>query len=765
MSNEHPDRKIAILLLEDNPADATLLQHVLAKSGIDLTVQVVNNEVDFQQQALKVPYDIVLADYNLPQYNAFQALQYLQENNIDVPFIIVSGSIGEELAVDIMRQGATDYLLKDRLGRLGAAIKKAFAEKLQKTERRKIEEAYRKSEKRYRSMFHNDHTVMLFIDPENGAIIDANPAAEVFYGWTREQLMDTSILEIDKSTDLASMQNLRKSASGHKPNYQASHLAADGQLRNVEIKSCPISVGDRLLLFVIISDVSAHKSMESLINNVFQSMGEALTVIDRDYNVIVANRAYCEQSGYSLEELIGMRCYCTPEPEPKFCEGEGVSCPAAVALKTGRPAAKTFSRQDAEGQTTYLDIKAFPMKDDVGKVASIIMVFNDITEQKKLEAQLRQSQKMEAIGTLTGGIAHDFNNILTAIIGNATLLSMKMEDKDPLVRFVDNIQEATDRATTLTQGLLAFSRKQVINPVSVNLNKTILGMERLLQRVISEDIVLRTDLLQQDINVLVDQSQLEQVIMNLVVNGRDAIEDGGEIYLTSELTEIDGSFVETHGFGDLGSYAMVRVKDTGSGMDQATVERVFEPFFTTKDVGKGTGLGLSTAYGIIKQHNGFIICNSEIKKGTEFQLYLPLTERENEVAQSEEVLYEGGTETILLVEDDQNVRMMLREVLQESGYRIETAAGGTEAIEKFKHSSNDVQLLILDVIMPGMNGKEVFIELEKIKPGIKAIFISGYTGDIIHQKGIMEEHIHFLAKPLSPRDLLNKVREVLNEPA
>jgi len=761
MDNTHTDDKIAILLLEDNPADAMLIQHVLAKSDIEITVQVVNNELDFQQQVLNVPYDIVLADYSLPQYNASQALHYLKENNIDVPFIIVSGNFGEDLAVEIMRQGATDYLLKDRLGRLGSAVKKAFDEKRQTFEKQKLEDAYRKSEKRYRSMFHNDHTVMLFLDTENGAIIDANPAAEAFYGWTRETLMAMTIFEIDKAADLKSIQTLKKGASWYEPHYQASHLGADNELRDVEINSCPISVGDRTLMFAIISDVSAQKSVESLINNVFQSMGEPLTVIDRDNKVIVANRAYCELSETSLEDLVGMRCYCTPKSDPKLCDAEGTSCPAGESFQTGQPASAIFSWN----QTTYYDIKAFPMKDDAGEISSVIVVFNDITAQKKLEAELRQAQKMEAIGTLTGGIAHDFNNILTAIIGNVTLLGMKMEAKDPLTRFVDNIQDATDRATTLTQGLLAFSRKQVLNPVAVNLDKTLLGMERLLRRVISEDVELCTDLHLQDINVLVDQSQLEQVIMNLVVNSRDAMQDGGQIYITSELAEIGDNFVKTHGFGGLGTYALVKVRDTGAGMDPETLERIFEPFFTTKDVGKGTGLGLSTVYGIIKQLKGFIVCNSDLNKGTEFQLYLPLTERDDDATHPEEVSYEGGTESIFLVEDDQNVRMMLNEILQEAGYKVEMAADGTEAIEKFKLSKDAVQLLILDVIMPGMNGKEVFIELEKIKPGIKAIFISGYTGDIIHQKGIKEEHIHFLAKPLAPVTLLNKVREVLNEPA
>jgi PAS domain S-box-containing protein len=388
----------------------------------------------------------------------------------------------------------------------------------------------------------------------------------------------------------------------------------------------------------------------------------------------------------------------------------------------------------------------------------------DITERKKLEEQLLQAQKMEAIGQLAGGIAHDFNNILTAIIGYGNLSKMEMSKDDPLRTYVTHILNSAERAANLTQSLLAFSRRQIINPKPVNLNEIIKVLEKLLSRLIGEDIELSTILSDKDLTVMADSTQIEQVLMNLATNARDAMPDGGSLTISTELVELDNEFIKAHGYGRSGFYALISVSDTGEGIDERTKDRIFEPFFTTKEVGKGTGLGLAMVYGIIKQHEGCINVYSGPDKGTTFKIYLPLIKLSvEEVRLADIPIIKGGTETILIAEDDAQVRGLIKEVLEGYGYRVMEAVDGDDAIKIFNENKDKIQLLFLDVVMPKKNGKEVYDEIKKIRPDIKAIFTSGYTTDIIHKKGIIEEGSNFILKPMLPDELLRKVRDVLDK--
>jgi signal transduction histidine kinase/CheY-like chemotaxis protein len=404
------------------------------------------------------------------------------------------------------------------------------------------------------------------------------------------------------------------------------------------------------------------------------------------------------------------------------------------------------------------------VRDEQGEIVAYRGIMKDITERKKLEEQLLQAQKMEAIGQLAGGVAHDFNNILTAIIGFANLLKTETSEDDILRSYVTPILNSAERAANLTQALLAFSRRQIISPKTVNLNEIIQGLERLLSRVIGEDIELSTVLTDKDLIVMADSSQIEQVLMNLATNSRDAMPDGGKLTISTKLVEFDNEFIKAHGFGRPGAYALVSVEDTGQGMDEKTRERIFEPFFTTKDVGKGTGLGLSMVYGIIKQHDGYINVSSKHNIGTIFNIYLPLIKSDVEETKLEDLLVlKGGTETVLVAEDDESVRKLIREVLLGYGYKVIEAGDGEEAVSRFKENKDNIQLLILDVIMPKKNGKEAYDEIKEIKPDIKTIFTSGYNVDIIHKKGILDEGLDFILKPILPDELLRKMREVLDK--
>ncbi|MGC1453651.1 MAG: ATP-binding protein [Nitrospirota bacterium] len=389
----------------------------------------------------------------------------------------------------------------------------------------------------------------------------------------------------------------------------------------------------------------------------------------------------------------------------------------------------------------------------------------EVTERKKLENQLCQSQKIEAVGQLAGGVAHDFNNILTAIIGYGSIIKTKLPENDPLRAYAEQILMSAERAANLTSGLLAFSRKQAIQPHPVNIDKIITSVGRLLTRLIGEDVELTMELGCGETAIFADPGQVEQVLLNLATNARDAMPNGGALTIRTEPVELDRDFIETHGFGAAGSYVLIIVTDTGKGMDRKTQDRIFEPFFTTKEVGKGTGLGLAVVYGIIKQHEGYITVYSEPGKGTTYKIFLPIIEAEIEqTGTSKRADAPGGTETILVAEDDEAVRALTVKLFTEAGYKVVEASNGEEAVRKFREQKDAIQLLVLDLIMPRKNGKEAYDEICSIRPDIKAIFLSGYAGDIFEKKHLNGERFNIILKPVSPLTLLYKVREVLDAP-
>jgi len=470
---------------------------------------------------------------------------------------------------------------------------------------------------------------------------------------------------------------------------------------------------------------------------------------------------------------------------PRFCEIFGYSSPEEIIDKKG-PADLTRSsewpvveenprrRREGEAGTINYVLKAVKANSEVFDVEvygaatlfngrpAVIGMLLDIAEKKRLEEQLRQSQKLESIGLLAGGIAHDFNNILMAITGYASLLNMKLKD-DVLRKHVEQILKASERAANLTHGLLAFSRRQLLQPQPVYLRDIVRDFEKILRRVIPENIEFVIDL--RDARaVMVDQGQMEQVIVNLATNARDAMSDGGKLIIETFEVAFDEAYIERHSWVNKGGgFVCLSITDTGEGMPQDVKEHIFEPFFTTKGIGKGTGLGLSTVYGIIKQHNGFIHVYSEKGKGTTFKVYLPVTESEPvDISHTSEAPISGGSETILLAEDENNVRETIKEALEEYGYTVFVARDGEEAMSLLDEKSGELDLMILDVVMPKEGGKEVYEKAKRLGFRGEVIFISGYTINAIHRNFILEEGINFLTKPFRPVTLVRKVREVLD---
>ncbi len=417
----------------------------------------------------------------------------------------------------------------------------------------------------------------------------------------------------------------------------------------------------------------------------------------------------------------------------------------------------------ADGSGIPVECWSYPMTQG-DEVVGAVVTFIDISERRKLEEQLLQSQKMEAIGRLAGGIAHDFNNILTAIVGYGSIVKKKIAD-DGLKANMGSILDAAQRATQLIKSLLAFGRKQTMLSRPISLNAVISNVEKLLARIIGADIAIHTEFAGGEMNIMADAGQIEQVLMNLATNARDAMPNGGNLAIRCARVMLDAGRIRVYGAGNPGAYAMVTITDTGVGMDVKTREKIFEPFFTTKQVGKGTGLGLSIVYAIVKQHNGFLNIYSEPGKGTIINVYLPLIEMKpkGEEPPPETKEHPRGTETILVAEDDHSIRELTTLVLKEAGYRVVAAEDGEDALRKFRDSKELIQLALLDVIMPKINGRMVYAEMKKISPDMKVLFASGYTGDIITVKGIIEEGFEFIQKPMTPGGLLEKVREVLDK--
>ncbi len=465
--------------------------------------------------------------------------------------------------------------------------------------------------------------------------------------------------------------------------------------------------------------------------------------------------------GYTADEMIGESIYKIVPPDrrdeiaqilERLKEGETVEHLETVRVRK-------------DGTPVDVSVTISPIKDSGGRIIGSSAIARDITERKHLEKQLRQSQKLEAVGQLAGGVAHDFNNLLTVITGYSDLAMKRLKMEDPLRHNVEEIKKAAERATSLTRQLLAFSRKQVLQPKVINLNSIIMDMEKMLCRLIGEHIELRTlpgtDLGQ----INADPGQIEQVILNLVINARDAMPKGGKISIETANTYLDEEYARRHIAVTPGWYAMLAVSDTGQGMDEETQRHIFEPFFTTKGE-KGTGLGLSTVYGIVKQSGGNIWVYSEVGQGSTFKVYLPLVYEPAVTTEARtKVTSLKGTETILLVEDEEMVRDLARESLELEGYTVLEAANGGEALLIAQHYEGPIHLMLTDVVMPRMSGRELAEQLTELKPSMRVLFMSGYTDDAIVHHGRLQEGVPFIEKPFTPDSLARKVREVLDAPA
>ena len=609
--------------------------------------------------------------------------------------------------------------------------------------------------------------IPVFYKDGQGRYLGCNKAFEEVSGYAKGQMVGKTVFDIQPPgiSGLYHQTDQELLQINVPLKFETEAVYADASKHSVIFfkTAFPRADGSRGGVIAAMLDITERKLAEEQLLKLSQAVMQSpvpIIISDAAGKIEFVNPMFTQLSGYQAAEVLGK----SPSRIKSGKTRQEVYQSLWSTISSGRVWSGDLNNRHKNGTLYWVHSTISPIRNSAGAISHYMAFLESMTDRKQLEEQLRQAQKMEAIGKLAGGVAHDFNNILTVIMGFGQLLAHSQGANDPGRAHLKQILDAAERASHLTGSLLAFSRKQVMQLEQVELNAVARNHTRFLARIIGEDIALRTDLSGVALPVLADSGQLEQVFMNLATNARDAMPGGGELWIRTRSVLLDEDFYRQHGYGSPGRYALVTVSDSGCGMDAATQEKIFEPFFTTKASGRGTGLGLSIVYGIIKQHGGHITLESGPGQGTSFGIYLPLSDsaQQEQAGESEPDLPRGGKETILVVEDDPMVRNLVDSVLQSYGYRVILARDGEEALELFAEHWHRIDLALLDVILPRMNGRQLCETLRERAPRLKVLFLTGYTADVIEDRGILVDGIDLLLKPAQPVELAQKIRDLLD---
>ncbi len=859
-------RPIRILMLEDRIADAELCIAELSRAGLKCDAQVVQTRQEFLHAlAQGCDYDLVLADYSLPDWKGTDALSELRQRGLDIPLIIVTGTLGDDEAVELVKNGASDYVLKDRLQRLPIATTRTLVEARERREKIAAWKEVERSAREYRALFEAANVAILVFDPASEIILEANPEACRMYRLDHDHLVGRSLRDFTLKIARGKQQIAELLRDGECHNFESIHVAADGSEINVLISSRVIEYRGRQAILSINRDITVRKQIEGQLARlqwmlsphspadgaepvgasygdltelntkrvVLDTVGRStLSDCASDFlSLLGTSSAVYETNGdYALGIFSSGWCRLLDERSRRLCRTqdnrEALACGRWLCHEScwnqaSRPAIESQGPVDVEcnggirlfalpiragseivgainfgygdpptgleklaeisrayeievrelqrAAAEYESRPPFIIELAKGRLETAARQIGEIYCRKRAESELHkrdtellQAQKMEAVGRLTGGVAHDFNNILGIIIGYSELLADKLKADKSAHRQVQQIQEAARRAAALTRQLLAFSRQQVLRPVVMNLNTTISSLQQMLRRVIGEDIELFTTLDSSLHNITADPTQIEQVVLNLAVNARDAMSKGGTLAMQTRNVAVETECCQKHFGISPGTYVMLAISDTGTGMSEEVKAHVFEPFFTTKERSKGTGLGLSTVYGIVKQSGGHIWVDSELGHGTTFNIFFPPVFGQLEQTQEQEDFSTGtGSGTVLVVEDAEPLRACVCTMLESAGYRVLEAEDGPAALQVVSQHPDSIDLVITDVVMPGISGKELALQLQETLPGAAVLYVSGYTSEAMTTHGILPDSCDFLQKPFSKRALLEKAREVL----
>jgi PAS domain S-box-containing protein len=799
-------KPIKVLILEDNESDFEIIVHELKRSGFLSECAHAFDEAGYLS-ALGPDLDVILADYHLPQFDALSALRILRERDLRIPFIVVTGSLSEEAAVACLKNGATDYLIKDRLARLGPAIAQAL-------EARKNVEAKHAAETQIRRR--NEELTLLnriiaasaedaderdiariacedlaeATGADQAAILlraEKGGQAEIIaqYASAGVDAPQSGFIGLDGETMSAILASLRSPAAINDLRAEEGHpkmraVLAEGGISSAALipivlkarnEGCVALMSKRVGAFTEAETGLAKNVADQLANAIararlererlrmsaaMEQATDAVVITDSAGRIQYANPAFESITGYPPSEAVGeIACF--------TCARKGSRHPLQAAIEHGTELRGRMECRSRDGKPFTVDVSFCPVRDKNGNVANYVGVQRDVTQSLQLEQRYLQAQKMEAVGRLAGGVAHDFNNLLTVITGYADVLSLSLGSDAEGTAALSEIKKAAKSAAGLVRKLLTFSRKQVFKPQVLDLNAVLREIQGMLKPILEENIELAMELAPGLGAIRADPGQIEQIVMNLAVNARDAMPKGGKLALSTRDFDADQDFTLRRPEIAPGPYVILEVADTGTGIKEEVLAHIFEPFFTTKEEGKGTGLGLSTVYGIVKQSGGHIATHSKVGEGTRFEMMFPRLSGKAEAlrAPGGAKSAPSGSGVVLVIEDNETVRRLAKAVLGRAGYEVLVAESSAEALEYCGNPEPELDLVITDIVMPEVNGIELARMSRASRPNAKVLLISGYAGDAYASVIKSEPGTAFLEKPFTADELLNAVNELI----
>jgi len=760
-------KHLRVLVVDDSEEHASAVLRQLHLAGYGSRFVRVQTKAQMTKALDRDGWDLVISDYRLGAFSAAEAAGVLGERGLDAPLIVVSEESNRERAVACIRAGAHDYITDEQMGQLPGAVERELREAVERRQRRAAEEGVRRTEAQYLTLARNlPDTAVLMYDKDLRFVVaeGLSLAQHDAFQMEIEGRMIRSVFHEAADADIVA--HCEGALSGTEAILERG---LDGRVFNVHILPVKNDEGEVIAGMLVWHDITERKqAMEALrvSEERFRLAAECATDLIYEWDLASGDIEWLGNVNGATGTDHGGLPRTQEERRQTIHPDDRERVDAALRrhLATGEAFREEYRVVRPDGEALHWTDTGTALFDERGEAVKLIGAITDVTDQVTMEQALRQSQKMEALGRLAGGVAHDFNNLLTAITGYTALIKRGLDDRDPTRRGIEEIGKAAERAAGLTGQLLAFSRRQRAKPERLDLNSVVANMGNMLRRVIAEDVELAI-VEGEDLGAIkADRGLMEQVIMNLAVNARDAMPGGGKLCVETSNAHIRSvSESQLSGVAP-GSYVVLSIRDTGCGMNEDVQSRIFEPFFTTKAQGEGTGLGLSTVYGIVTQAGGAIRVSSTPEKGSAFAVYLPMAgqEEEEEAPESEdETELPAGTETVLLAEDERMVRSLVQRVLEAQGFTVIEAANGREALAAAEKHHDGIHLILTDVVMPEMSGRELVEELAPLRPETKVLYMSGYTDSAIVQHGVLDSERAFIQKPFTPETLLAKVFEVL----